>query len=71
MPRDEAAAIGWPPTHLRLVPDPDPSDRAAHLRVLILNATDTFGADSPIVEELKRKFDAAMIAAVRKKKAPR
>lgn len=62
--RDEAQAIGWPPTHLRLVPDPHPSDRAAHLRVLILNATDTFGEFSAEVEELKAKFDVAMRDAV-------
>jgi hypothetical protein len=71
MPRDEAPAIGWPDCHLRLVPDPDPGDRAAHLRVLILNATDTFGEDSPIVAELKVKFDAAMREAVaRRAKGP-
>ena len=69
MSRDEAAAV-LPPSHLRLVPDPHPSDRAAHLRVLILNASDTFGADSDIVQELKLKFDAAMAAAVRAAKSP-
>lgn len=56
--------------HLHLVPDPTPCQRAAHLRVLILNATDTFGADSKPVQELKTKFDAAMREAVRNKKAP-
>jgi hypothetical protein len=51
-------------SHLRLVPDPAPEQRAAHLRVLILNATDTFGEDSPAVAELKAKFDSAMRAVV-------
>lgn len=67
MSRDEAAAIGWPPSHLRLVPDPDPADRAAHLRVLILNSTDHFGAMHPLTLELKAKFDDAMRQVVAKR----
>lgn len=64
MPHDEAAAVIGPPCHLRLLPDPPPEQRAAHLRVLILNATDTFGAESKEVEDLKAKFDSAMRAVV-------
>lgn len=63
MPRDEAAAIGWPP--VRLVPDPTPERRAASLRVLILDATDAYGADIYVVQKLKTKFDAAMKDVVR------
>lgn len=67
MPRDEAAAIGWPPDHLHLVPSPDPGDSAAYLRVLILNASDTFGSEHTIVTDLKAKFAAAMLQAIKQK----
>lgn len=67
VPRDEAAAIGWPPDHLRLIPSPDPGDSAAYLRVLILNATDEFGPEHAIGTDLKAKFNVAMLQAIKQK----
>lgn len=63
MPRDEAAAVGWP-AHLSLVPPPNPEESAAHLRVLIHNVSDWAGPNSPDVSDLKAKL-AAVLAEIK------